>query len=41
MEDCEHCRYYDESDSYPGTGWCSLEKDYVKENDNCQDWEGE
>lgn len=39
MSECKNCKFYDCSDSYPGTGYCDIESDYVKENDICNDYE--
>ena len=41
MDTCKDCIYYDESDSYKGTGYCTLYSEYVNNDDNCDDWEGE
>lgn len=37
---CEECIMYDDSDTYPNTGFCELVGDYVKaEESACQDFE--
>ena len=38
MNECKDCRYYDSSDSYKGTGYCTLNFSYVDEWDICEDW---
>ena len=39
MNKCEDCINYDDNDSYPDTGWCKLNGDYVKRDDCCDGWE--
>lgn len=41
MERCKECIYYDHTDSYKGSGYCLVEHDYVKDDDKCDDYEGE
>ncbi len=38
-EVCENCQYYANSNSYPDTGFCKLNEDYVKADDGCIDFE--
>lgn len=38
-EICKNCKYFDNKLSYPGTGYCRLILDYVKENDDCEDFD--
>ena len=33
---CKDCVYYDETDSYPNTGFCSINEDFVNENFYCK-----
>lgn len=40
-ENCYNCKYYENEDTYPGTGWCGLVGDYTKDNDDCEDYEAE
>ena len=39
MDKCKDCINYDDRDSYPGTGHCYLEDDFVKEDNTCSDFE--
>lgn len=40
MNKCKDCNNYDDSRSYPDTGYCELYDLYVKEdNEGCEDWE--
>lgn len=39
MNKCKDCIYYNDSDTYPGTGYCYMAGDYVKESDICEDFE--
>lgn len=39
MEECKSCVNYDESLSYPGTGYCKLWADFMKGEDTCEDHE--
>lgn len=39
MNECKECIYYDDTLTFPGTGYCTLEKIYVKENDFCYDFD--
>ena len=39
MDKCKDCIHYDDSQSYPDTGYCHLYDGYVKEDDNCDDFE--
>lgn len=41
MEPCSGCIYYNDSNTYPGTGYCSMIEDFVGANDSCEDFEGE
>ena len=38
-EICENCRWYDDSDSYAVTGYCTLNFDYTFGHDCCEDFE--
>ena len=35
---CSECVHYDDSNTYEGTGFCTLYHGFVKEADNCDDW---
>lgn len=39
MEKCINCYYYDDSDSYQGTGYCMMVGDYTKDDDSCEDYQ--
>ena len=40
MQKCKDCNNYDDSSSYPNTGYCELYELYVAENnEGCEDWE--
>ncbi len=39
--ECKNCLYYNQDDTYPKTGFCSLWSDFVKNNHSCEDWEGD
>ncbi len=41
MEYCKNCEYYEDGDSYDGTGYCLLHRDYMKDNDSCDDFKEE
>lgn len=41
MDKCKDCVHYDDSQSYPDTGYCHLWDDYMKDDDNCEHWEGD
>lgn len=38
---CKHCKYFDDSESFEGTGYCSLFYDYVSAHGQCDDFEEE
>lgn len=38
---CEDCINYDDENSYPGTGWCELFTEYVKQDDCCEEFTDE
>lgn len=39
IDKCKDCKYLDDSNSYPETGFCILYQNYVKWTDNCEDYE--
>lgn len=39
MNYCMDCFNYDDDDTYPSTGFCTLHDTYVKEQDTCEDFE--
>lgn len=39
MDKCEDCGYYDDTLTFPNTGYCQIHQDYVNENDICEDFE--
>lgn len=39
MDKCKDCKYYKNNDTYEGTGYCTIQMDYVRENDTCEDYE--
>lgn len=39
MGKCEDCINYETGDSYSGTGYCLLHRDYMKDYDFCEDFE--
>ena len=43
MNQCGDCKYYDDSKSFPGTGWCNIWQDFMKDNEDyeCDSWEEE
>lgn len=41
LEVCESCKYYDNADTYPGTGYCKLWEEYTEQDSNCPDYEEE
>lgn len=41
MDKCKDCIYYDDTLTFPGTGYCKINRDYVGEDDTCEDWEGD
>lgn len=38
MAECKDCVWYSNNNSYPETGYCIINKDYVKKNDSCEDF---
>ena len=41
MYRCEDCKYYNNENTYDDTGFCILEDDYVKADDNCEEFSEE
>lgn len=40
---CKDCIHYDDTLTFPDTGWCSVWQDYMKADDDydCDSWEDE
>lgn len=41
MSKCKDCKYYDDTKTYAGTGYCQMHDDYVREDEICEDFEEE
>lgn len=39
MDKCKECNNYDNSITHPGTGFCVLHEEYIKNDDNCENYE--
>lgn len=41
MDKCKDCKYYDDILTFPNSGLCIYWDEYVKENDNCENFREE
>ena len=39
MNECKDCVNYDNSTSFPNSGYCSLWNDYMYDDDGCDEFE--